>query len=78
MRHDFEIFETESETISVPRFSSTGEACTGIGGYMDYQPNPNRWSPCSVEDYTSYFESVNPWCLSPCKLMYIMNIFNEE
>merc|ERR1740124_1466277 len=59
MEHDF------GATTSTPRFSSQNEPCTGIGGYMDYQPNPNRWSPCSVEDFTGYFEQVNPWCLTP-------------
>ena len=65
MQHDF------GATTSDPRFSSQNEACTGIGGYMDYQPNPSRWSPCSVEDFTGYFESVNTWCLTPRKIFMI-------
>ena len=49
------------------KYSASGELCTGVGGYMDYQSNPNRWSQCSVEDFTTYVNSVNPWCLDECK-----------
>merc|ERR1711931_120233 len=41
-----------------PRTSSTGEACTDIDGYMDYYNDPNRWSPCSVEDLTEYYNEI--------------------
>ena len=60
MDHDF--------GVNGPRFSSTSKPCTSIGGYMDYLANPNKWSPCSVDDFTAYFNSVNPWCLTECKL----------
>jgi len=40
------------------RRSSRGEACTNVGGYMDYLSSPNRWSPCSVEDFTNYYNLV--------------------
>merc|ERR1711863_45800 len=36
-----------------------GQACTNIGGYMDYTTSPTRWSPCSVGDFTSYYSYVN-------------------
>ena len=67
MDHDF-----GSGGTSDKRVSSKGEACTGVGGYMDYNDNhdgngPNKWSPCSVEDLTNYYTSVNPWCLTQCK-----------
>merc|ERR1711936_457066 len=58
MYHDFGNGGT-SDT----KYSASGELCTGVGGYMDYQSNPNRWSQCSVEDFTTYVNSVNPWCL---------------
>ena len=63
MRHDFGASKSD------PRLSSQNEPCTGIGGYMDYQPNPSVWSPCSVEDFTSYFNSLNSWCLTPRKII---------
>lgn len=34
---------------------SRGHICTNIGGFMDYGPNPNKWSPCSVEDFQTFF-----------------------
>ena len=42
------------------RFSSTGAACTDIDSYMDYYKNLNKWSPCSVEDITQYYNQVGP------------------
>lgn len=36
-----------------------GQACTNIGGYMDYTRTPTRWSPCSVADFTSYYSAVS-------------------
>ena len=53
------------------KYSASGELCTGVGGYMDYQSNPNRWSQCSVEDFTTYVNSVNPWCLDECKFYHL-------
>ena len=55
MKHDFSNENPDEER----RSTSTGELCTGIGGYMDYQPNPNKWSNCSVEDFKNYFSSVD-------------------
>merc|ERR1711974_580998 len=45
---------------------STGQPCTDVGGYMDYFNIPNTWSPCSVEDMTSYYNEVGPdnYCMS--------------
>ena len=54
MQHDF-----KNENTTHKRYSLIGELCTGIGGYMDYQPNPNKWSNCSVEDFRNYFSSVD-------------------
>jgi len=36
-----------------------GQACTNVGGYMDYTTSPTRWSPCSVGDFTSYYSAVS-------------------
>merc|ERR1712049_2342 len=51
-----------------PKESSKGEQCSGIGGYMDYTQNPNKWSPCSVEDFTNYYnriiDSQGSFCLA--------------
>jgi len=55
MDHDFLNGDTNS-----PRVSSTGAACTNISSYMDYNNNPNKWSPCSVEDITTYYNSIGP------------------
>ena len=62
MEHDFGIGGPADV-----RVSSKSKPCTGIGSYMDYQPNPNKWSDCSVEDFTAYYNSVKPWCLTPRK-----------
>merc|ERR1712038_1846177 len=59
MEHDF------GATTSTNKYSSTGELCTGVGGYMDYRSNPTKWSACSVEDYTTYYNSISSWCLTP-------------
>ena len=64
MYHDF------GASTSTNKYDSNGNLCTGIGGYMDYVSNPNKWSTCSVEDYTTYYNSVNSWCLEPCKGVY--------
>ena len=66
MDHDF------GDSTTDKRFSSKGEACTGIGGYMDYVPSPNKWSPCSVEDFTAYYNAVDSWCLAECKVLYVL------
>ena len=60
MSHDF------GSSKYVHRYSSKGEDCTGIGGYMDYRQNPTKWSPCSVEDFNDYYKSNQPWCLTKC------------
>lgn len=54
MAHDF------GSSPNDPRTSSTGAPCTNVNGYMDYRPNPNKWSPCSVEDITAYYNSIGP------------------
>ena len=69
MYHDFGDGGTSDN-----RVSSKGESCTGVGGYMDYIPNPNKWSPCSVEDFTNYFNLVEPWCLTERKCLYMTNV----
>jgi len=50
-----------SDDYGTPRYSTTREPCTNIGSYMDAGgTNPNKWSPCSVEEMTAYYNSVGP------------------
>lgn len=35
------------------RKDSKGNTCSGIGGVMDYYGTVNKWSTCSVEDFTA-------------------------
>ena len=61
MEHDF-----LQGNVSKTRYSNSGTLCTGVGGYMDYRENPNKWSKCSAEDFYRYFASVaqsRPVCL---------------
>ena len=74
MSHDFRVVNNQQAT----RYDSKGQSCTGIGGYMDYASNPSKWSTCSVEDYTRYYNSVQPWCLSPSKSLFDMNNMRES
>ena len=60
------------------KFDSKGQACTNIGGYMDYVSNPTKWSTCSVEDYTKYYNSVQPWCLTPRKILLVIFQYHKE
>ena len=66
MLHDF------GRSTRDKRTAKNGDACTGVGGYMDYRPRPKKWSQCSVDDFTSYYnrETSNGknWCLPLCKL----------
>ena len=50
------------------KYTSTRELCTGVGGYMDYQPSPNIWSACSVEDFEKYYNHLDKWCLTSRKI----------
>jgi hypothetical protein len=52
MRHDF------GSDPSIKRFDSKQNACSGVGGVMDYYGNVNKWSPCSVEDFAGYVNRI--------------------
>ena len=65
MTHDFKKKDRSN------RYSSKQELCTGVGGYMDYYPNPNLWSKCSVEDFLAYYNSFDKWCLQSCEYLEI-------
>lgn len=59
MSHDFLNGDTNQK-----RYDSKGQLCTGKQGVMDYdQGKCDKWSTCSKEDFTKYFNSVNPFCL---------------
>merc|ERR1712029_129074 len=64
--HDFSNSNENPPPPKINRYSSTGQPCTDVGGYMDYFGIPNTWSPCSVEDMTSYYNEVGPdnYCMS--------------
>jgi len=66
MMHDFGPQGVWTDT-SVVRKADNGQTCTGVGGYMDYRPNPNKWSQCSREDFTKYYNYIKnvqgSWCL---------------
>ena len=56
----------------LPRYTQHGEQCTGRYGFMEYSglardfKHPNdtlKWSPCSVEDFETYYNNVQPFCL---------------
>ena len=53
------------------------ELCTGVGGYMDYFNDPNQWSKCSVNDFTTYYndaiELSGEFCLKLSKNTLWMN-----
>ena len=73
MEHDF-----LQGNVSKNRYSNSGTICTGVGGYMDYRENPNKWSKCSAEDFHSYFASVSqsrPVCLG--KILCPNNFYYE-
>ena len=59
MEHDFLNGDTNQK-----RYDSKGRLCTGQGGVMDYsQKAVDKWSTCSVEDFTKYFNSMTTYCL---------------
>ena len=68
MSHDF-----IGNDSSNPRFTSASGNCLNYDGYMSYHKNPNKWSPCSVEDFTTYFNDpeLDPWCLELSKICKI-------
>jgi len=59
LAHDFLVANQQE----VLRRSSTGEVCTDDGGIMDYNQEYSRWSPCSTEDFHSYYNSLSSFCL---------------
>ena len=59
MDHDFERISYDGK--KTPRYADeAGAACTDVDGYMDYYVNPNKWSPCSVDDITQYYNQIGP------------------
>jgi hypothetical protein len=61
MSHDFNNGDTKQK-----RVDSKGRACSGLNGVMDYnQKSVDKWSTCSVEDFVKYFNSAQPYCLTP-------------
>jgi hypothetical protein len=52
MPHDF--IDPISDPKSI-RYDSNGNACTDINGIMDYFKDFDRWSTCSVEYFSNYY-----------------------
>jgi len=59
LAHDF-LVANQQEVI---RRSSSGDVCTDDGGIMDYNQEYSRWSPCSTQDFKSYYYSLKSFCL---------------
>ena len=61
MQHDFIKVKEEF------RYDSKGQACTKVGGVMDYWMNnendASTWSTCSHEDMTALFKKY-PGCMA--------------
>jgi hypothetical protein len=58
MMHDFK------DDPKIKRVDSKNRPCSGIGGVMDYYGNVNKWSTCSVEDFTKLVDTTKPsFCL---------------
>jgi hypothetical protein len=58
MNHDF------NETPGVTRRDSRGNSCTNIGGVMDYYGKVDKWTSCSIEDFTA-LTNKQGFCLRP-------------
>ena len=62
MKHDF-------GKNDATRKAKNGVVCTKAGGYMDYVAFPKKWTQCSIEDFTAYYNSVlkseRSFCLTP-------------
>jgi hypothetical protein len=66
MKHDF------IEPLSIPKgiiYDSNGDSCTDIYGVMDNKPLVQKWSKCSVESFTEYYNEVvtsqGKFCMDP-------------
>ena len=76
MRRDFvSISGSYPNHVKTPRTSSSGAACTDVDGYMDYYVNPNKWSPCSVDDITQYYNQVGTVAYSTTCMTLLGNNF---
>jgi len=56
MQHDF------VDQPGATRRDSKGNSCTNIGGVMDYYGTVNKWSSCSIEDFTA-LANKSEFCL---------------
>merc|ERR1719295_32514 len=62
LKHDFDDAIKENTGNTVPR-KVDGIDCAG---YMDYVKTTDGWSPCSVQDFTSYVNRYgDDYCLAP-------------
>ena len=60
------------------RYDSNNNICHGIGAIMDYfQPDYNKWSTCSKEDFTTYYNSVVSFLIATSLLKIILFYFSR-
>ncbi len=66
MPHDFIDPETSPKTIFR---DSKGVSCTDDNGIMDYDPLVKKWTTCSVEMFTCYYNYIlnahGHFCMEP-------------
>jgi hypothetical protein len=75
MPHDF--IDPYADPKSI-RYDSNGNSCTDLNGIMDYSAATERWTTCSVEKLTAYYNSIiarqGRFCMNnPGKLLKTMS-----
>jgi hypothetical protein len=50
-------------------YDSSGNSCTDINGVMDNNPLVQKWTTCSVESFTEYYNDIvtsqGRFCMGP-------------
>ena len=68
MKHDFIGDCREGQPKTIAR-DSKGVTCTDNGGMMDYYQVVNKWTTCSVENFTEHYNAVyndkKEFCMRP-------------
>jgi hypothetical protein len=55
MPHDF--IDPYADPKSI-RYDSKGNSCTNVNGIMDYSATPEKWTTCSVEKFTNFYNNI--------------------
>ena len=64
----------------VPKNSSNGRPCTGVGGFFDLPPDAKKFTPCAKEDITAAAKAGSLKCLPKSKfdkLNLCSSLFNH-